>query len=741
MESFHTAFHTQNHLPRKGTKPKRKKGCTLRKSTLEATLGALLYDAAPSDCLEPTSKAVDFARQLVSRDRWDMTVLPTHSLQSIFTHLNGGHPNLFLPLTVQDGKPHFPEQQENAFTPEAYAPIADRLRNELSAFRHDEGTINHILRLLEDHLSFVPVSDGEADISRYDCYKITAAIASCVAEYLSDPDDWSRPDDEIRSRDAFLLYSADFSGIQKFIFTVASKGALASLRSRSFFLELLMEHYIDELLDACGMSRVNLLYSGGGHCYLLLPNTPTVEEALSRWNTRFNDWLLAEFGSQLFIAHGWTKCCCNDLTNTPAAQAPYTAMFRRVSGAIAAHKLHRYSADQLRRINAASADPEGRECLVCGRSDKLGEDGRCSWCSLFVAMSRKVLDCPVYLVSQDQKHADFVLPGWDGDSYCSLTNEKTASTRMKNGEAVKRIYTKNLAFPELPNAVRLYVGDYAASREMEALAANAQGITRLAVCRMDVDNLGHAFVAGYRIPGESNPETRDQYLNISRTSAFSRQMSLFFKCYINPILEVPEADGRKLSVAIVYSGGDDVFMVGAWNDVITAVQRIQASFDRFCGGSLTISTGISIHDDHFPIRQAAAHSAELEDHAKQRPGKNALALFDPEADHTYSWKEFREKVLGEKRKVLNDFFHVEEQERGNAFLYQLLELLRQAQADRINLARYAYLLARMEPRDRSKREQYRIFSQAMYRWALNQQDRQQLITAIYLYVYAERKAK
>lgn len=687
------------------------------------------------------AKAVTFAQRLVSGDRWEIAKLPTHSIQSIFTHLNGEHPNLFLTLTAQDGKPHFPEQQEKTITPEAYAPIADRLRNELSAIRHDEGAINHILCLLEDHFGFVPVSDRETDISRYDYYKITAAIASCVTEYLTDSDGWSQPHDEICSQDTFLLYSADFSGIQKFIFTVASKGALASLRSRSFFLELLMEHYIDELLDACGMSRVNLLYSGGGHCYLLLPNTPAVEESLSRWNTRFNDWLLAEFGSQLFIAHGWTKCCGNDLTNTPAAQAPYTAMFRRVSGAIAAHKIHRYSADQLRRINALSADPDGRECLVCGRSDKLGEDGRCSWCSLFVAMSRKVLDCPVYLVSQNQSGADFLLPGWKENACFSLTNEKTACARLKNGEAVKRIYTKNSAFSELPNAVRLHVGDYAASRELEALAANSRGITRLAVCRMDVDNLGHAFVAGYRIPGESDPEKRDRYLNISRTSAFSRQMSLFFKCYINPILEDSEADGRKLSVAIVYSGGDDVFLVGAWNDVITAAQRIQASFDRFCGGSLTISAGISIHDDHFPIRQAAAHSAELEDHAKQRPGKNALALFDPDADHTYSWKEFREMVLGEKLKVLSDFFHAEEQERGNAFLYQLLELLRQAQEDRINLARYAYLLARMEPRDKAKREQYRIFSQAMYRWALNQQDRQQLITAIYLYVYAERKAK
>lgn len=39
-----------------------------------------------------------------------------------------------------------------------------------------------------------------------------------------------------------------FSHIQKFLYTVHTENALRSLRSRSFFLELLMEHYLDELL-------------------------------------------------------------------------------------------------------------------------------------------------------------------------------------------------------------------------------------------------------------------------------------------------------------------------------------------------------------------------------------------------------------------------------------------------------------------------------------------------------------
>ena len=109
---------------------------------------------------------------------------------------------------------------------------------------------------------------------------------------------------ELRREPAFLLYTADFSRIQRFIYTVHTEGALRSLRSRSFFLELLMEHYMDELLDGCGLTRANIIYSGGGHCYLLLPNTAAGQQTLADWNRAFNSWLNEQFGVQLFLANG-----------------------------------------------------------------------------------------------------------------------------------------------------------------------------------------------------------------------------------------------------------------------------------------------------------------------------------------------------------------------------------------------------------------------------------------------------
>ena len=61
-------------------------------------------------------------------------------------------------------------------------------------------------------------------------------------------------------KEMFLLYSMDISGIQKFIYSISDKGALKGLRARSFYLEIMMEHVIDELLEKLSLSRANLIY-------------------------------------------------------------------------------------------------------------------------------------------------------------------------------------------------------------------------------------------------------------------------------------------------------------------------------------------------------------------------------------------------------------------------------------------------------------------------------------------------
>lgn len=705
-------------------------------------------------------------------------------LMSVFANMHAQPVDAYIPPS-DDERLHMPRLDKSLRIPHTYYQAAEsRIKARLFGTSPDESQLNSLLSLLEATTANFPSSTnlGESnDISLYDHLKTTAAIGSCISEYLieSGETDYKKRlfDNEQTFRDepAFLLYTADLSGIQSFIYTIADRGALKSLRGRSFFLGLLMEHYADELLAACGLCRANLLYIGGGHCYLLLPNTAETLAAVNSWNLRFNDFLIDNFGAGLFLAQGYTPCTANELMNEPRADAPYKAMFRRLSGEVASHKSHRYTAAQLVRMNRAEGMSE-RECRICGRSSELDGD-TCVWCNNFIALSGKLVESqdenrpPVdtYVVTKAGIPGitpDFTLPGFDGDVDFSFTDEVSARrliAALSESDSVVRVYTKNKSCTGFRYSTKINVGEYSAASTLDELADSSSGIRRLAVCRMDVDRLGEAFVSGYEDKSANSPEKRYRLVTISRTAAFSRQMSRFFGLYINEILS-GSYDGSyegPLDVSVVYSGGDDLFLVGAWDDTIEAALRIQKTLAEYTSGKLTISGGIGLFDPHYPIRAAADEVAALEERAKsyERGGqqKNAVSLFGRSEDHTYSWDDFEKRVRGEKLRQLTEYFSANQAKYsgdnadgdircvGSAFLYRLLLLLRETKSSgSINIARLAYQLARLEPkRDDSEKSKsefavYEKFAHNIYNWARSPRDRDELITAIYLYVYLNR---
>jgi len=208
---------------------------------------------------------------------------------------------------------------------------------------------------------------------------------------------------------------------------------------------------------------------------------------------------------------------------------------------------------------------------------------------------------------------------------------------------------------------------------------------------------------------------------------------------------------EKRSIAVVYSGGDDVFLVGAWNDVIDVALDLQEAFRRFTGGKLHFSAGIGFYSPSFPIHRMAVETGELEDSAKRvewtnpkthnLEKKNGICLF--EEKESYSFTQFRNTVLGEKYEKVERFFR-STNDYGKVFLYRLLEMLREARDKNgkgFNRAKLAYYLSRMEPKDKGEYMQdlYNDFANAIYTWAPREKERNELILAIYLYVYLIRE--
>ena len=672
-------------------------------------------------------------------------------LYSVFNRLNTveGEPLAESTLKYDDIKKAFLRTSKKDFEKINYNYKWNKLSSKLRALPKEKADIEKYLRMMYDYCSDIPLSNEpsvKCDLSLYDFSRLCAAFASSLYQYS----EINGFDEDIASKNTMLLYSADFTGIQSFIYGISEDNALKTLRAKSFFVEMAMENLIDEILNICGLSRANLLYSGGGHCYLILPNTQKIIEDLNALHKNVSVWAAKSFGSSMCIVWDIQPCSANDFMNKNGVS--YSNVFTKLSSKLANRKLQKYSPDVLLTLNEENTDKENRECRICGKSSSLiraDEKGRlCEWCNCFIEMSNIIMGKDTKNESAKNEEMYFAvlknktdknqpeLFSFSGESYLAFMSEDNID-RQYNNNNIKRIYCKNHYgnMSKYNESRKIFVCSYQYDNQLNYLSESAMGIKRLGVLRMDVDNLGNTFVSGFKTKNKNTGEyCSDKYMSIARTAALSHILSVFFKQSLTEILKEKE-----YKLAVIYSGGDDVFLVGAWNDVIAASQDIIAELSMLSDNKLTASGGIGIYDDSYPIAAFAVETESLEKCAKDA-GKNSIALFEDSPVHTYKWKVFSDKVQNEKLNVLNLFLKDDNSQKGMSFLYKLLDLLRACSSDKINIARIAYLLAKMcSEKGIVEKEQATMFSNTIYNWVVNDTDRKQLITAINIYVYSERK--
>ena len=667
------------------------------------------------------------------------------ALESIFNILNNNHEEMvYRPQTLDNGGMiNFTIEEDVEYHAEFYHNIILHIQDMLKGIELRDDYINSLLEVLEADLSFVPSSTSKrevADISLYDHLKMTAAIGSCILEYLEENNitDWREElfdrSQSFYEKEVFLIYSIDISGIQDFIYTITSEKALKSLRSRSFYLEILMEHLVDEILEKIELSRANLIYTGGGHAYLLLPNTKKIKDKIEAKEKEINLEWIKKYQNALFLAGGYKECSANALKNEP--KGSYREIFRGVSDNISEKKMHRYDANEIRLLQKSGIPSEDRECRICHRTDGITEEGKCKFCTQVENMSNAILCGDFFTVVEGEPQENHI--ALTNNRYLIADSKERLKNRMQYDNFYIRTYGKNKMHTGFHVATKLWVGDYHTAETLGELAKKSLGIERIAVLRADVDNLGQAFVRGFE-----SEEMGEHYVTISRTATFSRKLSMFFKYYINGILEngeyfLEDRKEKKRNIAIVYSGGDDVFFMGSWDDVLGAAVDLNHNLEKYTQNTLHISAGYGIYPSKYPVSNMAEETGRLEELSKECPEKNSITLF--EKGNTYHWNVLEEKVLGEKFQLIKKFFNSRE-DKGKSTLYHMLELIRH-QEEKINLARYAYFLARLQPSEKADtavKEFYTEFSKKMYQWIREEEDRRQLLTAIYIYAYTIRE--
>lgn len=692
---------------------------------------------------------------------------------------------------------NYPRKDISLATNSNYEALLNKIKSHFITKDINQISINQLLQIIEEGFSYVPSSTNRAevcDISLYVHSKITSAVASCMKLYFDEQQiqDYKKycfnsGSKIFRNEKIYLLISGDISGIQDFIYTIPSKGALKTLRGRSLYIDLLLEEFIDEYLEQIGLSRANVLYSGGGHFYILAPNIENTKKAIDKLQAKMNRWLMENIGINLYLAIGMVECSANNLMKSEAQGN----LFATVNKKLKDDKTIRYSKDEdfLEYIFNVEKekDTAKKECNICHNLvDKLwkynsDEEIACEFCLNLYKLGQDILTQDlVFVISEEKIDGGIKIFGKDKDLYMYAVNIENID--MFKGK-ILRIYSKNNLL-ESDLAIRLYLADYSAKNEndevmtFDDLAKSScktdKGIKRLGVLRLDIDDLGIAFSSGF-VSDKDKIEDNLRYATLSRYADLSKDISMFFKVAINKIcagdltgcVDFEEkafnifgiAKAPKRKVNIIYAGGDDLFLVGAWDEVLEVAIDINRAFKQFTNGKLTLSAGMAMFSPTYPISKMAEIAGLLAQMSKNKKDKNSIALFGMETNlkangqleckHIYTWADFEMKVCKEKMNYLlarlsfdGDKFN--KLSVGKSLIYRLMDLIQLADEDKLNIARFAYVLARMQPKqdkDEQKRKVYEDFVSKMYQWINNNEDKKQLATALNLLVYYLRDKK
>lgn len=225
------------------------------------------------------------------------------------------------------------------------------------------------------------------------------------------------------------------------------------------------------------------------------------------------------------------------------------------------------------------------------------------------------------------------------------------------------------------------------------------GSDLIGILKVDVDNLGLIFSKGFE-----NPDRAERGLNdidrktVSRYLTMSRMLELFFSGWMKEILEgdtkesliedltdVEGMDKERLKnylekavidfrkIYTVYSGGDDMILVGPWETIIVFSIFLNLQFRKYtCHNKfITLSAGLTFVKPKYPIASAIKQAEALLEKSKEQ-GKDRITFFGT----TVEWYKLPELInffLSLNEKTMDDNSNI-----NPAFLYRLLEYHRMA---------------------------------------------------------------
>lgn len=601
-----------------------------------------------------------------------------------------------------------PDSEINRY--KLYREIWDKFSTEFKYINRSDAKsfFETIYYLLQKYMILIPSAPAVAkpDVSLFDHLKTTCAIADCL---------YKMSKTEIQE---FLLVGGDISGVQKFIYSITAKGAAKSLRGRSFYLQLLTETVAKYILRRLDLSTANLLYCGGGHFFILAPGNN--DKDLEEIHKDITEKLLESHRGELYLVLDWILLSGDDFE-----RKEFGKKWDEIAWKLKEKKKSKF-AEVLDKKYSDIFGPIGKggkedTCKICGSEEYVEEDEegekKCRLCRSFENLADAIVKSKYIVEIVGGKEKGMIEKGSWEDALLKFNVQYDLTFREEHNRTeadqitIYKLNDTNFMDNTLINArspvsygfkfltTQTPITD-SKIKNFDKLADDSNGIKRWAVLRMDVDYLGKIFSEGL---GEDR--------TISRISTLSSMISLFFSGWVEKICECKE---YKKKVYAIYSGGDDLFIVGSWSVIPNIAMDIRRDFDKFTcrNPNITLSCGISIAPNKkYPLYKIAYSAGEALESSKAVDGKDAITFLG----ESMKWEDFERitKLKDNLHSLLDSKLH-----RGLLqTIYSIYrEFNRQQKRGGTALAKYddrygrwrwllAYITARMKEQCEMRREE------------------------------------
>ncbi len=564
------------------------------------------------------------ARWALQDSHYELKLYEPVALRPVLATLRGHKANSFIPaipLTMDEEKLES-GKKTGLLMPVSAEPQPTNLKAHLEKLKSTISSSKderRLLTALEYYASTLAVSERYDDLSLYDFIKTTVGIATCLQAS-------TRADGRLR------LAGGSISGIQTYLYDIVSKNAAKLLKGRSFYLQLLADSMLNNLLQRFDLSPCNVVYASGGGFFVLLPNEMDVAE-------RFDDFT-HEIATQLYGRH--TTALFAELVISQAFDATcsvpdvWNELYQKLDALkykrLQQHEqiMNDFFSDAVEVGGLKKRDPITNEEMEDKDIEEHYGVEMLKTTQNQIALGKYLCRAKLWATAATGHKKAFDDPF---GSFHYLVDDRNDIPQ----DAVVRTFNQ----PDALEPFTFYGGhDFPVFEQNEKDEARqeyhykgevkpfdyiikSEGFTRLAILRMDVDGLGAIFAEDIaRVP-----EAR-YTINFTRYAAVSRSLDYFFKAYLNTL----QKQFKDTSI-IIYSGGDDLFIAGKWDDILDLAQNIHREFKNWSCGQLTLSGGIVLLPAKFPVMQGARLAEVAEKKAKGHrlpdgSAKNAICLFD-----------------------------------------------------------------------------------------------------------------